>query len=126
MIRDRARVSFLSTSSGRPPERPSARQEGPRAMASPDRQHVKGSPRVAPRLRTLIPSLVASFVIPIAVYFLLRPHVGSDATALAIGGALPVAWTLARLAWRRRVELFGMLSVVGFGVAFLVTVLSGG
>jgi hypothetical protein len=95
-------------------------------MASADPQQVTGSPRVALRLRTLVPSLVASFVIPIAVYFLLRPHVGSDATALAIGGALPAAWTLARLAWRWRLDPIGLIAVLGFGVALLVTVLSGG
>ena len=95
-------------------------------MASADPQQVTGSPRVALRLRTLVPSLVASFVIPIALYFLLRPHVGSDAAALAIGGALPAAWTAVRLAWHRRLDLIGVIAVLSFGVELLVTVLSGG
>jgi hypothetical protein len=95
-------------------------------MASADPQQVTRSPRVVSRLRTLVPSLVASFVIPVAVYFLLRPHVGSDAIALAIGGALPAAWTAARLAWYRRLDPIGVIAVLSFGVELLVTVLSGG
>jgi hypothetical protein len=69
---------------------------------------------------------MAGFVVPFAVYFLVRPHVGSDAIALAIGGAIPTAWTLIRLLWQRRLDPIGVLAVLGFGVELLVAVLTRG
>jgi FtsH-binding integral membrane protein len=64
--------------------------------------------------------------VPLLGYALLRPHVGSDATALAIGAAIPVTVTVALFCWRRRVDPIGVLSVLGFGIAVLILVLSGG
>jgi hypothetical protein len=95
MTRERADDALLATALGTPLGGPPARQEGPWTMANPEDQQVAASPRMAARLRTLTPSLVATFVLPIVVYFLLRPHVGGDATALAIGGAIPAAWSRA-------------------------------
>ena len=40
---------------------------------------------MVPNLRTLAPQLLIAGVFPVIGYALLRPHVSSDATALAVG-----------------------------------------
>ncbi len=72
--------------------------------------------------RTLLVSVVAPWV----VFVLLRPHVRSDAEALAIGGAIPAAWILLRLALTRRVDWIAVASVTVFAVTLVVSLLSGG
>jgi hypothetical protein len=74
----------------------------------------------------LVRSVLLSAVAPWIVYLLLRPHVGSDAEALAIGGAVPAAWVLARLVITRRAEWLAMVFVAVFAVAAVVSLLSGG
>ncbi len=74
----------------------------------------------------LVRSVLLSAVAPWIVYLLLRPHVGSDAEALAIGGAIPAAWVLVRLAITRRVEWLATVFVAVFAVAVVVSLLSGG
>lgn len=71
-------------------------------------------------------SVLLSAVAPWIVYLLLRPHVRSDAEALAIGGAIPAAWVLVRLAVTRRVDWLAMVFVAVFAVAVAVSLLSGG
>jgi hypothetical protein len=95
------------------------------ATAHPTTQHTS-SPRRQVRRWSILLSLAAGFLVPFAVYFLVRPHVGSDAVALAIGGAIPTAWTLVRLLWQRRLDPIGVLAVLGFGVELLVAVLTRG
>lgn len=71
-------------------------------------------------------SVVVNAGLPLLVYTLLRPHVGSDAAALAIGAAIPVTATVAVFAWRRWIDPIGVLSVAGFCVALIVLAFSGG
>ena len=61
-----------------------------------------------------------------AAYFAARPFVPSDFAALAIAGAAPLAWTLARFAWTRKVDPFGVVAALGFGLALLTGALFGG
>jgi hypothetical protein len=69
---------------------------------------------------------VVNFIFAPLAYTLIRPHVGSDTTALAIAGAVPIVWTVAFLVVRRRFDPIGAFAVVGFCVALLVSVLTGG
>ena len=71
-------------------------------------------------------SLAINFVAPLVAYHLIRPHAGSSAMALALAGAIPVVYTLALLAVRRRLSALGMVSVAGFAVSVLVSWASGG
>jgi hypothetical protein len=71
-------------------------------------------------------SLVINFVLPLAAYELLRPHVARPATALALAGAIPVGYTLAVLAVRRRLDPVGVVGVVSFGVGVLISWACGG
>jgi hypothetical protein len=78
------------------------------------------------RPRRLLISLALNGAAPLLAYTLLRPHVGGDAAALAIGAAIPVAFTVVTFAWRRRLDPIGALAVLAYGIALLVLVLSGG
>jgi len=79
-----------------------------------------------PRLPTLVARLGISVIVPVVAYLLLRPRIGSETTALAIGGLVPAGFTLARFTGRRRVDPIGVLAVAAFGIALLVAAVSGG
>lgn len=102
------------------PSRPRSSSTGGPALA-------QGHPRPgrAERLARA-PTLLLSVVAPWAVYLILRRHVGSDTEALAIGGAIPAAWVLVRLALTRRVDWLALAAVTAFAVVLMVSVLSGG
>lgn len=78
------------------------------------------------QLRRLLPSIALNGGVPLLLYALLRPHVSSDVTALAIAGAVPVVLTAAEFGWRKRLDVFGVIAVAGFGVVVLVQLLTGG
>jgi hypothetical protein len=71
-------------------------------------------------------SVVINFVAPVLAYYLIRSHVSSSAMALALSGAIPVAYTLVVLAVRRHLDVLGVISVVTFGIGVLVSWASGG
>jgi hypothetical protein len=71
-------------------------------------------------------SLVINFVVPLLAYYLIHSPVRGSALALALAGAIPVGYTLVTLAVRRRLDLVGVVSVVGFGIGVLVSWASGG
>jgi hypothetical protein len=71
-------------------------------------------------------SAALNFGAPLLAYTLLRPHVASVVEALAIAAAIPVAVTLAKLAWRRRLDPVGVFSAISFALGVLVAWLSGG
>lgn len=74
----------------------------------------------------LVPSLLVNAALPLVAYPLVRSHVDSDVTALAIAMAVPVAVTLGGFAVRRRLDPVGAVAVVAFGIALIVLALSGG
>ncbi|TDV54251.1 VC0807 family protein [Actinophytocola oryzae] len=76
--------------------------------------------------RKVGPSVVISAVVPLVVYTWLRPHTGSDATALLVAAAVPTAFTLGKLAVRRRLDPIGLVAVCCFAVAALVFFATGG
>ncbi len=59
-------------------------------------------------------------------YHLVRPHTDSSALALALVGAIPVVWTLAILAVRRKLSAMGMVGVALFAIGVLISWISGG
>jgi hypothetical protein len=75
---------------------------------------------------TRLPRLAAAVVVPLVVYLLVRPHTGNDAAALAVAGGIPATFAVARFAWRRRIDPVGLVIVAGFGIAVLVSALTGG
>jgi hypothetical protein len=82
--------------------------------------------RLSPRmLVSLLPSVLANIVAPALIYSLILPHVASSADALLVTMAIPVCWTLAIFAWRRRVDPLGLLSVAVSAIALAATYLTG-
>lgn len=77
-------------------------------------------------LRRLAPSIVVSGVVPLVVYAVVRPHVHDDAVALLAGAIVPAAFTIGKLVRHRRLDPVGVIGVLGFGIAVLVLVASGG
>jgi hypothetical protein len=71
-------------------------------------------------------SVAINFLVPLLAYHLIRPHTSSSAMALALSGAIPVAYTLAILAIRRRLSALGVVSVASFALGVLVSWASGG
>jgi hypothetical protein len=71
-------------------------------------------------------SAAINFVVPLLAYHLIRPHTGSSAMALALAGAIPVVWTLAILAIRRKLSALGVAGVALFGLGVLISWISGG
>jgi hypothetical protein len=74
----------------------------------------------------VLAGLVINFVVPLVGYHLIRPHTDSSATALALVGAIPVVWTLAILAVRRRLSALGAVGVALFAASVLISWVSGG
>ncbi len=98
-------------------------------MRSPDLP--PGAPPWASGRRSLGASLLINSVAPLIAYQLVRPEVRSDALGLVIAAAIPVAWTLIRLLWGKRLDLLwgkliGVLAVAGFGLGLLLLLCTGG
>jgi intracellular septation protein A len=64
--------------------------------------------------------------VPLIVYFAVRPFVSSDAAGLAIAGAVPLAYTIALLLVRRRIDLWAVLTSVGFALGCVTSLLADG
>jgi hypothetical protein len=77
-------------------------------------------------LRTFLPNLLLSWLVPLLAYELISPHVHSDLVALAISAAVPALVTLGTFLFHRRVNVIGLIGVAGFAVGVAISVLSGG
>jgi len=71
-------------------------------------------------------SIAVNFVAPLVAYHVFRQHHESSAVALALSGAIPVVWTLAILAVRRKLSALGVVSVALFAIGVLISWISGG
>jgi hypothetical protein len=70
--------------------------------------------------------VAVNFVAPLVAYHLIRRHTDSSALALALSGAVPVVYTLAILAVRRKLSALGVVSVGLFALGVLISWVSGG
>ena len=69
-----------------------------------------------PSLGSIAPSVVGGAIVPLAVYYLVRSHVGSDADALAIAGIPAAIWVIGQFMRRRRIDPIGAIVLFGFVV----------
>jgi hypothetical protein len=79
-----------------------------------------------PPIGDLWPSIVGGAVVPLAVYYLVRQHVGSDATALIIAGIFPAAWVIIQFIRKRVVDPIGAVVLLGFATGVTASMLLGG
>ncbi|MGW4488179.1 VC0807 family protein [Amycolatopsis sp. NPDC004368] len=77
-------------------------------------------------LRRLLPSLVLNVAVPLGVYLILEPVVGSEVVALAISAAIPLLVTVGEFAVRRRLDPVGAVAIAGFVAMLVVLGLTGG
>jgi hypothetical protein len=79
-----------------------------------------------PSIRELLPSLIFGAAIPLLVYNLVRHHVHSDAQALIVAGLFPVAWIAFGFARTRKIDLIGVIVLIGFAIGVITSTALGG
>jgi hypothetical protein len=106
---------------------PAQNDAGGHPAAQPAKGTRPGPPKPSGRAALAgLASLVVNFVVPLVAYHLIRRHTDSSAMALALSGAIPVVYTLAILAVRRKLSALGVVCVALFGLGVLVSWVSGG
>lgn len=103
---------------------PSRSAQGGAAHAVP-RDHDGWEPGVPP-IRSILPSAVGGAIIPLAVYYLVRSHVGNDADGLAIAGIPAALWVCFQFVRRRRIDPIGAVVLTGFVLGLVVSFAMGG
>lgn len=78
----------------------------------------------SPRRRALRAGAVLAA--PAIAYFAVRPWVAADPVALAVAGALPIGYQIVLVAARRRIDVWALVSGLGFAVGCLASLLAGG
>jgi hypothetical protein len=79
-----------------------------------------------PSIRNLLPSIIGGAVVPLAVYYLVRHRVHSDADALIIAGIFPAAWVTVQFVRQRRIDPVGAIVLFGFVVGVIASLALGG
>jgi hypothetical protein len=98
-----------------------------RPVAGPAEGARPGPPKPSGRAALAgLASVAINFVAPLLAYHLIRRHTDSSAVALALSGAIPVVYTLAILAVRRKLSALGVVSVALFAIGVLISWISGG
>lgn len=96
------------------------------ALLQPQRQPSQRRARpMRRRKRSFGLSAVISHFVPLIAYFAIRPHAASDTDALAIAWFIPLVWTLGSSVWYRRLDVFGLLGIVFYGIALFISVYFG-
>lgn len=80
----------------------------------------------APSLRSMAPGLVGGGIVPLAIYYLVRSHVGGDAHALMIAGVPAAAWVAIQWVRTRRIDPIGCIVLFGFVAGVVASMLLGG
>jgi hypothetical protein len=80
----------------------------------------------APSLRAMAPSTIFGALIPLAVYYIVRKHVGGDAPALMIAGAIPAAWVVVEWIRKRTLDAIGSITLFGFIAGIIASLALGG
>jgi FtsH-binding integral membrane protein len=91
---------------------------------APDARETAWEPG-APSLRAMAPSTIFGAIIPLAVYYAVRPHVGGDAPALMIAGAIPAAWVVVEWVRKRTLDAIGSITLFGFIAGIIASVALG-
>jgi hypothetical protein len=86
--------------------------------AEPEGRAAAGGSMV-PSLRMLAPNLLVAGVLPVIAYGVLRPHVASDATALAVVLVFPVAEIVFERVRRGRFDPIGIIALVGISLGLV-------
>jgi hypothetical protein len=74
---------------------------------------------MVPNLRRLAPQILVAGVLPVVGYVLLRPHVSSDAVALAAVMVFPIIEIAVERYRHGRFEPIGIIALIGIGIGLL-------
>lgn len=74
-----------------------------------------------PTMRGMAPSMLGGAVIPLALHYLVRPHLHSDATALMIAGVPASGWVAIGWARHRALDPIGTITLFGFVAGVMVS-----
>jgi hypothetical protein len=74
---------------------------------------------MVPSFRVLAPRLFVAGLLPLAGYMLLRPHVGSDAVALAAVSIFPIIDIAVERRRHGRFEPIGVIALIGLGLGLI-------
>jgi hypothetical protein len=85
----------------------------------PERQQRNAKP-------ALVVKLMINLAAPVLAFILLRPVLHSDVAALVAGAAIPAAYTIALLLWRRKLDAIGAFAIVCFAIGLLLVLVTGG
>lgn len=80
----------------------------------------------APSPRAMAPGVIGGALIPLGVYYTVKPLVHGDATALIIAGAPAAMWVAFEWARRRRIDPIGSITLFGFLAGVSASYLLGG
>ncbi|MGI8492526.1 MAG: VC0807 family protein [Acidimicrobiales bacterium] len=75
--------------------------------------------KMVPSLRMLAPQILVAGILPVVVYGLIRPHVGSDATGLSLVMVFPIAEIAFERQRQGRFEPIGIISLVGIALGII-------
>ncbi|MGH9029081.1 MAG: VC0807 family protein, partial [Acidimicrobiales bacterium] len=81
---------------------------------------------MVPSVRSMLPQIVVAGVFPVIGYAILRPHVSSDAIALAAVMVFPVAEIVTERFWRGRFEPIGLIALTGIALGLVGAVAMNG
>jgi hypothetical protein len=94
--------------------------------AADNRSLLSPAPNSRGKRRLAVAAMLGASLLPVVLFFVVRPQVGSDAIALGIAGGAPVVLSLVGAAVTRRTQPLALLVVVAFGLAVAATLLTGG
>lgn len=80
----------------------------------------------APSLRAMAPGAIGGAVVPLAVYYSVRPHLGGDAPALMVAGIPAAGWVALQWIRQRRLDPIGSIVLFGFIAGVVASVALGG
>ena len=80
----------------------------------------------APSLRAMAPGAVGGAVVPLAVYYAVRSHVGGDTPALMVAGVPAATWVALQWVRTKRIDPIGCIVLFGFVAGILASVALGG
>ena len=80
----------------------------------------------APSLRNMAPSVIGGAIVPLTVYYTVRSHVSSDATALIIAGIFPAVWVAFEWVRHHDIDPIGAITLFGFIAGVAASELLGG
>ena len=98
---------------------PTPAPAAPAPAPTPEPEYPSYGASMVPNIRLLLPQVVVAGVFPVIAYHFLRPHVSSDAVALAAVMVFPVAEIVYERLHRGRFEPVGIIVLIGIAAGLI-------